>query len=73
MPKQPKQESVPYFVRGAKTVKQSAAEGKGFGTVCESPVIIPEYWELFDVVSAWASLPSNIRMAIVLLVQQHVQ
>ena len=33
----------------------------------------PENEQLFDVVSAWSSLPPNIREAIILLVQQYVQ
>jgi hypothetical protein len=47
--------------------------GTKSGTLCESPVENPEILEFLDIVSAWASLPSNIRAAIVLLVQQHVQ
>ena len=33
----------------------------------------PEDEQLSDVVSAWTSLPSNVRAAIILLVQSYVQ
>jgi len=33
----------------------------------------PDNRQLIDVVSGWSSVPSNIRAAIILLVQQHVQ
>jgi hypothetical protein len=51
-------------------------KNKGLGQSLESSVIIsadPENEQLSAVISAWSSLPSNVRMAIILLVQQHVQ
>jgi len=47
--------------------------GTKSGTLCESPVETPEIQELLDIATAWSSLPPNIRVAIVLLVQQHVR
>jgi hypothetical protein len=53
-----------------KDLEQSPKSG-----VIKSVIIAdnPENEQLSDVVSAWSSLPLNIRTAIVPLVQQHVQ
>jgi len=47
--------------------------GTKCGTLCESLIETPEIQELFDIATGWSSLPPNIRVAIVLLVQQHLQ
>jgi hypothetical protein len=50
-------------------MKIDKKSGTKSGTAYENP----QNDQLSDVVSAWSSLPPNIRAAIVLLVQQHVQ
>ena len=65
---------------GNRTQPCKSLQNKDLGIMLESGVIksviiadSPEDEQLTDVISVWASLPPNIRTAIVLLVQQHVQ
>jgi len=53
-----------------KDLGQSLESG---GTKSGTAYEVPENEQLSAVVSAWSSLPLNIRTAILLLVQQHVQ
>ena len=66
--------------KGFDTVTVSALQDNGLeqsamlggvksGVVCESP----ENEQLSDVISAWSSLPSHIREAILLLVRQYIR
>jgi len=45
--------------------------GTECGTLCESPIETLVVQEIYDLATAWSSLPSSIRVAIVLLVEQH--
>jgi len=58
-----------------KSLQQKDLEKLSKSGVIKSVIIAqtPENEKLFDIVSAWSSLPPNIRTAIVLLVQPHVQ
>jgi hypothetical protein len=60
-------------VTGQGVRKNPKTAGTKCGTLCESPIETPEIQELFDIATGWSSLPQNIRVAIVLLVEQHVK
>jgi hypothetical protein len=65
---------------GSRTQSNTSLKNKDLVTSSKSgvikSVIIPDNpgdEQLSDVISAWSALPPNIRIAIILLVQQHVQ